>query len=647
MNKMKLRWYWVLTVVAMLFATNGLPVFGEPADLQLQRDMILSKIDAGDIAASKSAVDDMLASFSGYPEIARVIDEVAGRYRKNYRYAEAIEMYRYIVTNYGTSEQAIGAQARMVKAYISINDNQAAETAADELPVKFAGNSELGNRICEIADCFHRFGGFEKAKQLYQRAAGLGLDANGSYGIWAQKGLAMAAIRLGDDSGAEAAIAKLKIDFVGNDRLARSIGEIAREYCHMRKFDKAGELYKYAVASWPGDKEAMLAQVRLVKTYNEQGDVTAVGAEFNKLFSDFRTHKKIDEAACELGDYFSDHEQRAKALLAYKYVVDNCPDSQHMRQALSGVAKANIYLGDEAAAQAAIEKLKAGFANNEKIVRDMCQTGACYQLVGQIEKAQQLYGYVLSLSGLPGVEIVTVWKQTALALSQMCQKDNAASQATLERLCVDFPHSPNVAQALHEVAEICAQQQDYQRAGAIWQETLETYPEKTVSREKVLYLIGICHHKLKNYQKAIECYTEIAESYPDDYFTRRASYHLGMLNRKLGNYNEAVKWLEKHYRLCPDEPTAENALFCCGTVSLFEVKDYPLAIEVFQEYLSYDKASEGRIPQALYALALSYEKTGATGQMEAMLSRLQKEYPESIFAQGIEDKYSSLLEGGR
>ena len=65
---------------------------------------------------------------------------------------------------------------------------------------------------------------------------------HGRYEIWAQTGLAKAEVRLGDDVGAESAIAKLKADFVVNDRLARSINEIAGEYRDVRKFDKACEI---------------------------------------------------------------------------------------------------------------------------------------------------------------------------------------------------------------------------------------------------------------------------------------------------------------------------------------------------------------------------------------------------------------------
>jgi len=333
--------------------------------------------------------------------------------------------------------------------------------------------------------------------------------------------------RLGESAGAENAIAKLKADFVVNRKLAEAINEVAGEYREADEFDKAGDLYKYVIANWPGDGEALRAQMRLVKTYNGQGNVTAAGEELNKLLCDYKSCKETDEAACEMGDYFMGHEQRARALQAYKYVVDNCPDSRHMRQALSGAAQAGIYLGNETAAQAAIERLKAGFANNEEIARDMCQMGACYHCLGQPEKANQLYSYVLSLSNLPQFEIVTIWRQTCLALSQMCQNDEAASQATLDKLCVDFPHSSRVAQALHEVAEICAYRQDYQRAGAIWQKMLERDTEKTLDRSRFLYLRGLCYDELKEYSKAIECYTEIAKDYPKSLLAGRVPYRMG------------------------------------------------------------------------------------------------------------------------
>jgi len=644
MNKIKLKQYRVLVIVGMLFATNSLPVSGELGDLQTQKEIILSKINAGDIVAAKSAVDGLLVSFSGHQDIVNVVDDIAGEYRSCGKYAEAVEMYKYIVTNHGDNPEAIGAQARLVKVYISLDDELAANQVSDELPAKFAGSSELSSRVCEVADCFHRFGKFEKAKQLYQRVTEMALSVEDEYAICAQKGMATAAIRLGDSAGAESAITKLKTDFAVNSRLAQALNDVAGEYRETNEFDKAGELYKYVISNWPDGEEALFAQMRLVKTYNGQGNITATDEDFNKLLRDYKNHEKIDEAACELGDYFSAHQQREKARQGYKYVVDNCSGSHYMRQALSGLAQTDIYLGDDAAAQVAIEKLKAGFASDEKIARDICRIGACYQFIGQSGKAGQLYSYILSLSDLPNVEFVRIWKQTALALSQMCQNDKAASQATLEQLCVGFPHSDKLLQALNEVAEVCYQNKDYQQAAAIWQEMLEREPEKTLDRSRFLYLKGLCNENLKECAKAIGCYTELATDDPQDFFAGRVPYQIGMLYKQLGNYNEAISWLERHYRLYPNSIFAENALFDRGLIYQFNVKDYSSAVKVFREYRD-SYPARNRAALALYNMALCYEKMDDISQAVATLSEAQTQYPESVFAQDIAEEYAKLSGG--
>jgi len=145
MNKM-LKRYRVLMVAVLLLAMNSLSAFGESGDLQSQKEIILSKIDAGDIAAAKSMVDDLLVNFAGHQDIVSTVDDIAGKYRSCCKYAQAAEMYKYIVTNHPGNPDAIGAQTRLVKVYISLDDEQAAWAAAGDLWVKFAGDGQLSER---------------------------------------------------------------------------------------------------------------------------------------------------------------------------------------------------------------------------------------------------------------------------------------------------------------------------------------------------------------------------------------------------------------------------------------------------------------------------------------------------------------------
>jgi len=462
----------------------------------------------------------------------------------------------------------------------------------------------------------------------------------------AQKDAAKAAIRLGDDAGAENAIIKLKTDFVSNDGLARAINEVAGEYRDTRKFSEACELYEYVLSNWPGDEEALFAQMRLAKVYNQQGNASAVGAAFNKLLSDFQKQEKIDEAVWELGEYFSDYQQYERAGQAYKYVVDNCPGSGHLLEALSGLAKVSIHLGDEATAQAAIKQLQVGFAKDEEIARAVCQIAGCYHLVGQLEKANQLYSYVLSLSGLPKSDEAIIWTQTALALSQMCQKDAAASQKTTDKLCVDFSDNQRIPQALHLIAELCYRDKDYQRAAGIWQEMLEKYHGTSISADQVLYLKGICHENLKEYARAIECYTEIFEDHQAGAFARRVPYQIGKLYRKSGNSSEAINWLERQGKLYPDDVMAEKAMFELGLVYQIDVKDYASAVTAFQKYAD-NYSTNDHAALALYNAALCYEEMGDVQQAKAVLSQAQKQYPESVFANDIAEQNAKLSGGAK
>jgi len=93
----------------------------------------------------------------------------------------------------------------------------------------------------------------------------------------------------------------------------------------------------------------------------------AVRAAVDRLLAKFSKHKGIAKAMDLVADEYRKSKQYEKSRTIYQYIVDNWPDGERAMESQRGVAISNILLGDDAGAQAAIDKLIARFSGNEGI----------------------------------------------------------------------------------------------------------------------------------------------------------------------------------------------------------------------------------------------------------------------------------------
>lgn len=200
---------------------------------------------------------------------------------------------------------------------------------------------------------------YQQAEAIYQQIVTAFPDTNES--LEAQKQITIIYITTDRQEQADAAFNKLLASFSGHKGIVKTVYQIGREYYELKKYEKADQLYKYVLDTWPDDTYAVWSQADLIKSYVAEGNDVAADAAVEKLFTTYSGHKDTSEAVYEIARKYYDLEKYEKAGQLYQYVIDKWPNSEQMILAKAGVAKSNILLGNEAAAQAELEKLIVDF----------------------------------------------------------------------------------------------------------------------------------------------------------------------------------------------------------------------------------------------------------------------------------------------
>jgi TolA-binding protein len=171
---------------------------------------------------------------------------------------------------------------------------------------------------------------------------------------------------------------------------------------------------------------------------------------------------------------------------------------------------------------------------------------------------------------------------------------------------------------------------------------LTTYPESHL-KSIIPYFLASCYEELKEYQGAIEYYTQVVEQYPYSRYAYRAPYRLGILYRRLKEYGQAVSWFEQQRKKYSNESLMRHALFFQGIVYLFNMNKYPEAADIFLEYVELYPETENA-PLALSNLATCHEKMGDEAMAIALLQAALDTYPDTFFAKDITNKLRELQE---
>ncbi|MFQ6035174.1 MAG: tetratricopeptide repeat protein [Sedimentisphaerales bacterium] len=433
-----------------------------------------------------------------------------------------------------------------------------------------------------MGDAYYESARYKKATELYQYV----LDHWPDHGqaMRAQKNVAKAKIALGDTEAAEAAFYNLLVDFSGHKDLPAAVRSIADSYRESGRYQKARQLYQFIMDRWPEDEGTIHAYKGLAMSNVGLGDDPRTTAAIKKLLADFSGHKGLPVAVRRIADSYHETRRYEEAKELYQFVLDRWPEDAGAIHARKGVVISNVGLGDQPAAQAALDKLIADFTGHVDLPLAVWRVAEVYynqafrhENEGLDNKAKGYFAKVISLG-----------------------------QAILQR----WPASVSAAEIYLISAECYRRLGQYAKAIEYFQKVVDDWPDYKYACNAQC-IIGECYEKLRNSgalpqseaNPLIEqAYQAVIEKYPDCSLAGHAHLKLSQLSFEMGQLVDAVKYYELFLENYPQDTRYSQTLYHLAR-TYEKMGELDRAVEIHRIFLEIAEPGDRRIKTVQARLA--------------------------------------------
>ncbi|MHC4739351.1 MAG: tetratricopeptide repeat protein [Planctomycetota bacterium] len=418
----------------------------------------------------------------------------------------------------------------------------------------------------EQAETHRRNGDYQQAEKIFKII--IGNYPGTEEALRSQRGLVIVYILTQRSYDAEAALNKLTTDFASyhepND-VAQALFDIARQYEWSAKYKDANKVYQQILDEQPQSWYVNRADLGTVRTnilhlVSIGKDAEAASAT-DKLAADFGGHADLPQATFDIAKRYEWSQQYEQANDLYLQFVQAYPDSPAAGEVPLTVRRLHIRSllesGQEAEAQAAIEKLISDYNDHPALPGLLDNIAHKYEWTGRYELARSLYQQISQQypdSTYAGTARLEASKVHVLQLIE-AGKDNEV-QTALDKLTVDFEGYRSLASAVSRIAEqyqIIALRKENEgtasgeetgkylsKAITIWERVINNYRDTIVVPQSCCYA-GDCYRMLGEYEKSAECYQKVADYYPGN---KMAWHALFMVARNYEDMKKAGTVLE-------------------------------------------------------------------------------------------------------
>jgi len=327
---------------------------------------------------------------------------------------------------------------------------------------------------------------------------------------------------------------------------------------------------------------------------------------------------------------------------------------------LKVIARVNIGLGKEMAAQAALSKLLADYSDHEKISEAIEGIADSYLDSNKYTQARQLYQTVLN--NWPASEYA-IWAQQGLVLTCISSKDEAGIIPAFDKLISDFSHNKDLPQAISDTVWAFAKYgeddvgtlQYYQYIASEYKRVALLFPNVQVIADMDLQGIQMVKfawsYKAGNNVKASGLLDTLVNDYGnhdylptvllrvgEEYFLKSTEMDAqGRISESLQCLPIAISVLEKvANHSSRDRLTEESSYYLLGN-AYYMLEDYLNSLRCFQKivddhpdfiYAYYAQLMVGRSFIGMVSSGLMTEDQGLP-LIKAAYQQLMADYPEN------------------
>jgi len=315
----------------------------------------------------------------------------------------------------------------------------------------------------------------------------------------------------------------------------------------------------------------ILSRGRLIMLDIGLGNDADAQAAIDKLIADFAGHPALPEALNGVADKYRILQRHKQARELYQYIVDNFPESEYVILSRGGMIMADIGLGNDANAQAALDRLIADFSEHPSLPREIFDgIGQAYYGEARQGKGDEYYR-----------KAIAVW----------------------ERIIKELPSSPITPQSYYAAA-VCYSQElgEYQKGIEYYQAIVDNWPNYEYAWH-AQFFVGKYYEKLRNSDavpeseanpKIEQAYQAVIEKYPNSKSGPYAALKLGQMSFQKGRWVEAAMYFELLLQKYPEDKRHSYVLYYLGQ-TYEKMGQLAPAIAVYRQFINTADPTEPRI----------------------------------------------------
>jgi len=617
---------------------------------QSQEKLTWLYIGWGKNAQAQTSLDKLLSDFSAHKDIAEALWRIAREFERRGNQTRAIQLHKYNVEHFPKDKYAMWSQVEIIYYHIREKDFTAADAACNKLLTVFAEQPTLPKEIYRVAMAFKRVGKADMALQLHQyNAKNFPSD---QYAMWSQVEIVKSHLNTGKYAAADAACDKLIAVFSQQPNLPKEIYQIARRYSELRRYDKALSLDKHNAEHFPDDMYALLSKVYY---HIRDADYEAADLVVDKLFAKFSEQPALARELYHLTEAFGKAGKYDKTVRLYQYFLDKQPGDEQAILAQQGLAIAYIELGDEAAAQAAIDKLLTDFSGHKRIAEAVYELGLYYYRAKKFDKAFQLHQY--NVEHFSRDDKHTIWSQVEVIKSYIRDGNQQAADAAYEKLLSVFSSRPTLATEISRVADTYIAAGKLDKAERLYKYVLDKWPgdKQILWATAGMIKLDIARGNEAAAQKAIDNLIADFKDHPtlpqaifsigEQYWIQALSYdRAGVSDKANEYYRKALAVWERIIKDLPPSIITAQAYHMAGECYRYfgqnekAIEYYKTVVDKWPDY-QYAWLTQNRIAKIYRWLVATGVMSEPEGQdaIKVAYERLLTSYPDCPVAQVARD----------
>ncbi len=361
-------------------------------------------------------------------------------------------------------------------------------------------------------------------------------------------------ILTGRDVEAEAATAELIGQFGDMPAAARVLCLVGDTWRGKQKAAQAVAAYEQTLALHPGDEFAMWSRQNLCTMALEAGDTVGADDAAARLAADFGGQGHLAMSLCFVGDAYKKAGDLQKAMELYDIAANDHADKPGSVNAQKNICMVYLDQGDQAAADAAAEKLVTGYVKHGHTPFEVCELAARYKKAADWGRAIALYERAARIPGNGNC----LFAQRDLCLALLEMKDVERASGESRGMFLDFAEHPRLP------FEAC--------------------------------LVGDAFLKAKEPAAAMEVYAYVVENYPDNELTLWAQKNICTMHVDAGDEaatSEAIEKLKREFK--PKDMVAVALMQIADKCR--DAKKYDRAVQIYQDV----KAGYADTPSYIWA----------------------------------------------